>query len=478
MIKRFLCLSFLLAAGLALNACGGGSGNDQPATGQVAVVFTDGPTDEYERILVSITGMSLIGAGGQVALYDGPEITFDLLEMSEWGDLAFNTEVLAGSYNKIRLQLSGLELEDTDDPSNSVFIDNLPANGMIDLNPQGPFEVSPDFTTVIKLDMDAERSFQAVQTGQGKVQFRPIIFVDVFEGNIVLPERLVRVFGTVDAGSIEGAGTPDASDDAFRLCSLVFVAQSSGPDLGDPAACVKVHADAATGLFDDTGAPQGFGTVAEGDLLTAVGFLVDTDDPAAVLGLNSVALAIGDRQPSAADGWTTAGGVVATDPVACAADQCFDFDPDGADPVVTTRMQPETRVFRADGAELTQADVSTGDGGSVDGLPVGGELYAALVVLSSDAGSGLVTGTLDGVGTAGSLPVLEVMTGAGGLVNVCVNADTDIIRVLTEGEVTLLDLVDVSTLETGLLVEAFGDASAPPAGCDVLADQVIVEPAP
>jgi hypothetical protein len=31
----------------------------------------------------------------------------------------------------------------------SVLLDKLPSRGRIDLNPRGPFEVSPDYTTVI-----------------------------------------------------------------------------------------------------------------------------------------------------------------------------------------------------------------------------------------------------------------------------------------------------------------------------------------
>ena len=98
MFKRTLFTALLFALTLTLNACGGGS-SSSPATGDVAVVITDGPTDQYERMLVTITGMSLIGSGGQVELYAGAPITFDLLQMSEWADLAFTTKVQAGKYN-------------------------------------------------------------------------------------------------------------------------------------------------------------------------------------------------------------------------------------------------------------------------------------------------------------------------------------------------------------------------------------------
>lgn len=478
MTRRFVASTLLLAAAFSLFGCGGGSGGSQPATGEVAVVFTDGPTDKYQRILVSITGMTLIGPGGHVALYEGPEVTFDLLEMSEWADLAFNTEVLAGRYNKIRLYLSKVELVDLVNDER-VMLDKLPANGKIDLNPRGPFRVSPDYTTVIKLDMDARRSFQVVETGNDSLRLRPIIFVDVYQGDIFMPDRLVRVFGTVAPDSPEGTGDADPADDSFRLCYLQFISQSSGPSLGDPGDCVRVYVDSATSIFDDTGTETDFSAVAEGEPLTAVGFVVDTDAADAFLGLNSVVLELGDRQPGDVDGWDTLQGVVDSDPVPCDSDQCFDFDPEGTDPVTTTRMQPGTRVFRADGDELDQNDVTMGDSGSIDAVPLNSELNAALIVLATDLGSGIVSGLLDAVGDAGPFDVLDVTTDAGALVHVCVNASTDIVHVLVDDEVvTLYDLLDPGILEPGSYVEAFGDADSPPAGCDIVADQVIVEAPP
>lgn len=479
MVQRTLGLAFATTICLLLLGCsGGGGGGDGggPATGNVAVVLTDGPTERYQRILISVTGIRLIGSGGQVDIYDGPEITFDLLEMSDWADLAFNTKVLAGQYSKIRLFLTKVELVDLVNDQ-SVMLDKLPANGKIDLNPRGPFEVSPDYTTVIKLDIDANRSFQVVQTGNERLRFRPIIFVDIFQGDIFLPDRLVRIFGEVEAGSIEGGGTADPDDDSFRLCDLQLISQSNGPALGGPDACVRVYANVSTSIFDEFGEEAEFGDIGEGDPLTAIGFIVDTDDGDAFLGLDAVVLEIGDRQPDAVDGWTTMKGLVASDPAPCDTDECFDFDPDSGEPVITTRMQETTRVFRADGVELSQNDVDNGNTASLDAIPAGSELNAALVVLSNAPGSGIVSGTLDDVRDNNPFTVLDVMTDTGGLVYVCVDPDTDLVEFLVDDEtVTLIDLLDPAILEIGAMVEAFGDADLPPAGCDMVADQVIVEP--
>ena len=479
---RLLTATLVLAASFWLTACGGGSGGGGPATGNVAVVFMDGPTDQYQRMLVSVTAITLIGAGGQVDIYDGPAITFDLLEMSEWADLAFNTRVLAGRYNKIRLELASVELIDMVN-NDTVMLDKLPANGKIDLNPQGPFEVSPDFTTVIKLDMDARRSFQVVETGNEQLRLRPIIFVDVYQGDLLLPDRLLRVFGTVEAGSLEGTGTPEPDDDTFRLCDLQFISQTGGPTIGDPDDCVRVFADSGPGVFADDGIQADFSAVSEGDLMTAVGFGVDTDDADAFLGLDAVVLELGDRQPDDADGWSTVKGLVTSDQSACVtepADQCFDFDPDETDPAVTVRMQPGTRVYRADGVELDQSAVDTGDVASIDALPVGGEQYAALVVLAPEIGDGVIAGALRDVDpdTVPDYTVLQVETDPSVFSNVCVDPETRIVQVLADDTlVTIFDLLDPDVLEIGSLIEAFGDTASPPAGCDMVAELVVVEPA-
>jgi len=480
MLKRILLTALAVTIALILNACGGGgSGGSAPATGEVSVILTDGPTDQFERILISMSRMTLIGPGGHVDLYDGPEITFDLLEMSEWADLAFTSKVRAGRYNKIRLELTKVELIDLADNS-SEKLNKLPANGKIDLNPRGSFEVGPDHTTVIQLDMDAKRSFQVVQTGNNKLQMRPIIFVNIFdEDSLYLPDRLVRLAGSVQAGSISGAGTADPADDSFRLCDLEFISQSAGPSMGDATSCVKVYVDASTSLFDDMGEAANFTDISGGESLTAIGFIVESDDAAAFLGLNSVVVELGPRQSGGSGGWNTQQGVVADDPVVCdVTDQCFNFDPDDTDPMMTvaTRMRPETRVFRADGVELTQGDVSAGDGGSVDAVLISNELQAALVVLANDVSSGVVTGVLDSV--SGSDPyMLAVMSESGGLFNVCIDPDSGVIlHVLVDDEaVTIFDLLDPAVLEIDSRIEAFGEPGPPPAGCDLNAEEIFVE---
>ena len=61
---------------------------------------------------------------------------------------------------------------------------------------------------------------------------------------------------------------------------------------------------------------------------------------------------------------------------------------------------------------------------------------------------------------------------------VCMNpGEGVIIQVLVDGDaVTLFDLLDPGLLEIGSRVEVFGDADTPPGVCDIVAEQIIVEP--
>ena len=72
------------------------------------------------------------------------------------------------------------------------------------------------------------------------------------------------------------------------------------------------------------------------------------------------------------------------------------------------------------------------------------------------------------------------MSDAGGLFNVCANPDTTVIlQVLVVDEaVTLFDLLDPNTLTIGSAVEVFGNTVALPIGCDINAEEIIVEVPP
>ena len=114
-ISQILFVLLLVTPFLFLS-CGGGGGSSgsssssSSGSGTVAVTVADGPADEFERIWITITEISLIPSGdgddNSVVIYrsnTGHE--FDLLELRDQDFLfTVNRKVPAGRYEKIRMK--------------------------------------------------------------------------------------------------------------------------------------------------------------------------------------------------------------------------------------------------------------------------------------------------------------------------------------------------------------------------------------
>jgi len=286
------------AAAILVVACGGGGsaspppsggGNAPPATpttGTVAVVLRDAPTDAFCRIYADIERIDLLGKDGptNVATFNDPadDGRFDLLALQNQSELlTVATEVPIGDYEKVRLtldQLSLVECVDNDverpEPPGDWEHPKIPGNGKLDLIPRWGLQVIGGETLLVELDMDMKKSLHLHQTGQGngKWQFRPVVFVTVTPDS----SRLVRVFGEVRDSN--GGQSP------FELCPLDPTAPADDSDDmsqdDDSGRCLDVFLRGpgtlgAVRVFDDQGNE---GTYGDGDVLTAVGFLGLHDD--------------------------------------------------------------------------------------------------------------------------------------------------------------------------------------------------------
>jgi len=476
-ILRLLSLRALfIIASIAIGGCGGGSDSAPQETGTLAVMITDGPTDQYEQILITLNRMSLLGgSGGHQVVYDGPPITFDLLDLGDRSDFAFSGEINADNYSKIRLEVSQIQLVDLDasEPSPVELVD-LPANGKIDLNPQGPFTILAGQTTVVELDMDANRSFHVIETGNGGIRLRPVIFVNVYSDNFILPSKLVRVSGVVSTV------IDTEAEKSALLCNLHFAAQLGAPVVtSDATNCVRVFANESTSIFGEDGLASNFQSIGPDDEMTAIGFLTP-DGADALFNVDAVVVELGAHQPPSDMGWETLRGLVVSTQQDCDmvvdSEQCFDFKAFDADTAVKTRLQATTRVFDSRGTELAHTDINDTDTGTVDGLRITNgteELRAALVVLNPDLGETLVSGILEGVDLGDPYDVLMVDGTA-----VCVNEETEILQVLVDNEViTIVDILDPAAIDpaAGHMVDASGVPGDVATGCDIVADVVIIE---
>jgi len=269
---------------LALGGCGGGGGGSngaplaaaptpapvaeapQEQTGVVGILLKDAPTPDFTRILMVVSRVVLIGEedGHQVILMDEPK-EIDLLELQNFYDmLAVSENVPVGDYEKIRLIVDSISVCYLDDTETEVCEDAVvPANGKVDLNPRGSFTVAADTAILIEVDLDARKSFHVVGTGQGKIRFRPVVFVDIQQQMAL--QGLVRLSGTV--GDID----PDTA--SFDLCEV-----STQLDT-DSSGCLKINtSEDGTSLFNDEGVPIDFSELATGEPVTVYGIAVVVRD--------------------------------------------------------------------------------------------------------------------------------------------------------------------------------------------------------
>ena len=259
-IQRLIILFFSAGLLTVVVSCGGSSENAVPADttgttqnkGTVGILLTDKPADPalFSSIYASIDKVELLGSDdqGKVTLYSGETQVFDLLRLrNESIPFAFNDDVPAGTYCKIRLTLSDLELVLADDTpadatDNETDHPKLPGNGKLDLVVRDCFTVAADQVVTIQVDIDAGKSIHIVENKKG-FQFRPVIFVDLMGHQF--DSKLVRLNGEItEIDDVNGT---------LLLCDVV--PGNTMRNLG----CVTVHLGDNSAFFDNeqySGAPR------------------------------------------------------------------------------------------------------------------------------------------------------------------------------------------------------------------------------
>jgi hypothetical protein len=484
---------------LALAACGGGGSAPQsspppaaqppatPTTGKVAVLFTDAPTDAFCQILATVERIDLLGGSEPTNVFIGPE-TVDVLSLRNFSDVfSIATEVPVGSYDKVRLTLSDLALVECDadgtpEPESGWERPKLPGNGKLDLNPRGSFQVVGGETLIIEIDMDMTKSLHLVKAGNsGRWQFRPVVFVTIAPDDT----KLVRVFGEVrELGATN-----------FLLCLLAPPSSTGAAEMvsnPDRDRCIDVATDDRTGIFGEDGLPAGLSSVANGDPLTAIGFLSAYNPTAGSrvtrLRLDAVVLEIGPL-----DAFQRIAGAAVTAP---GNNDIFEFLPAAAsDPAaaIDVLLQSGTRIFAiGSNDELTSAALQPGTNGEVDGVftepaTEGEPLRAALVVLEQGATApevALVDRTIASTTAADPATTppsgtitLEDTTPAAAFTCVKTSVDTRFLEITETPTSSETSEVDFAALAAGNKVDVYGSDDG--AGC-VQADTVqkYVAPAP
>jgi len=490
--RRINLVALAATSLLTLGACGGGDGTSgtpemptpnagtspPPAaltTGKVALLLTDAPTDAFCQILATVRRVDLLGPGSPTTVFTGP-VTVDLLRLRNYTDFfAIDAEVPIGTYSKVRLTLDDLALVECDaagipEPAAGWEHPRLPGNGKLDLNPRGSFQVIGGETLLIRLDMDMNKSLHLHQTGNGRWQFRPVIFCDIRPDH----DKLVRVFGA--ARNINGM--------RFELCPLRPIAAPSGGSTTPGAECLDVFTDGNTGIFNQSGARVGLDAVANGDLLTAIGFIslfddADSDTRMDDLRLDAAVVELGDRGTFK----RLLGRVVS----APGNNDLFVFDStpfDSAANAIDVRLQTGTRIFAiGTTVELTSAALQPGAIGQVDGVftvpaTSGEPLKSALIVLEQNTTPAVAL--LDAViqspipADDDTVPATRRFTiNTSSLTNKCVKTDAgtrylQITETANTSDTTEIAFVD---LAAGNTIDVFGTNDPVDTAC-VLADTI------
>jgi hypothetical protein len=247
MNMRFPAVFFAMV--LALTGCGGGSGSSNnggaqgvsvPQVGGITLLVGDGPLDNVEEVWIGIREIRLLGDDGQVTITEGSLDPIDLLSLRNITELIASDEVPAGEYSKIRLLIDTLEILETE--GSPLVPVQLPANGKIDLNPQGAFEILPGEDLVVQIDIDLDRSIQIVETGNSQYRFRPVVFIDVLDQAENL--RLTKIFGTLQEDDDVAEGEEPDEPPNYDLCVAIDM---------NPCVDVDVDTNLETVLLDADG---------------------------------------------------------------------------------------------------------------------------------------------------------------------------------------------------------------------------------
>jgi hypothetical protein len=472
------------AALVTLAACGGGGDSSSadtstsptpqgPTTGAVAVLLTDAPTDAFCEIRATVESIDLLSdTGGPTNVFVGPE-TVNLLDLRNYTDFfSVDPVVPVGTYSKVRMTLSDLALVECDAagvPEAEAMWEHprLPGNGKLDLNPRGTFQVVGGETLVIELDMDMNKSLHLHQTGNGRWQFRPVVFVTIRPDDT----KLVRVFGRV-----ENLGAT-----SFELCPVEPVSSMDDDQPAPSTECIDVFTDADTGIFDETGTPVDMSAVANDDLLTAIGFLGLYDDGDGDTRLDDLRLNAAVLELGALDTFERILGAVVAAP---GTNGIFEFDAAPLDSPATgvfdVLLQPGTRIFAlGSNDELGATALQPGTTGEVNGVftdPVtsGEPLKSSLVVLDLDTTPDVAL--LDGSITAidATVPATPKLTiNATGVTGQCVTTDasTRYLQITESGSASETAVIPASDLAVGNSVDVYGTTDTVNAGC-VLADTI------
>lgn len=434
LFKLFSLFFFLTA----LISCSSTDSNHTP-TGKVTLLITDGVTDEFDEVNLTVRSVSFLGEndGHETIVFDESRV-INLLALQNHSDLMVTAVIAAGTYDKIRLHVTKVELVKA---GQAPIITKLPANGKVDLNPRGTFEVIPNGNLTIELDVDAEKSIHTVKKGNGdySYNFRPVVFVKIIGEDL----KLVLLDGKVVARSETG----------FQLCEV-----SDGEDVvHHDEKCLDVLLTENTVVQDDLIDIVSPKEVNDGDFVTVLGQASQKN-----IGALHVVLESNDKAASNLALFT--GDAISDFDV----DQ-FMMNADEGDDVVVQPLSALTvavvdgsgvRVYDKHGEVINAGKIVVGTAVDAFGLAKpdvdnASKVKAAFVILDNEVKADKVSGTIAVIDQSQSqLTVTVVNDSFSG--DVCVDTKDAIIFILAvvDGKVVSKE-ISIINLEVGMRIDAY-----------------------
>ena len=235
-----MTISLLVASG-----CGDGdSTSSRTGEGQMVITMHDMPVDQFNEIWLTVESVTLIHSDTEAGMEDKAVLTepvrMDFLALDSVATILVAADVAAGSYSKLRMDVSNPEFVRDDD---SVFTEpqvQLVANGHVDINFQQAVVIQPETMTVIDLDLDLENGIQVTGTGNGRYILRPQIIVDISPDNLmpVVVAGATVVSVNVDAGTLTVLRAGDGFPLTVHVSDATEITSSAGLSLELPAVIV------------------------------------------------------------------------------------------------------------------------------------------------------------------------------------------------------------------------------------------------
>jgi uncharacterized protein DUF4382 len=181
-MKSLRSVVIIAATAALLFGCGHGGTSSRTGTGMLQVNLIDAPLDlsTVQSVNVTLTGVTVypretadpmqnVIEGTPILLMTHPA-TFDLLTLTGGATaLLASGEVPAGSYSRIRLDISDATMINTDGSTTPLKIESNKVDVPI------RFEVGVDTTSTVTLDFNAAASVQVNGTRSGTFILRPVV---------------------------------------------------------------------------------------------------------------------------------------------------------------------------------------------------------------------------------------------------------------------------------------------------------------